>query len=65
MEYNELTTIGPLVLVIVLGVVGLIVGTPMGASTVMMMVAPSMLVFGGLAFFLGMKYGESRSPATR
>jgi len=39
--------------------------TPMGQSTVLMMVLPSLVIFGLLALALGVKYGEYRARANR
>ena len=60
MEFDRTTTIGLFVAVIALGAIALIV-TPMQTSTVLMMVAPSVLVFGGICLFLGVKHGEYRA----
>lgn len=35
--------------------------TPMGTDTILMMVAPSMIVFGLLMLVLGVKHGEYRA----
>ncbi|WP_227134836.1 DUF7333 family protein [Halorubellus salinus] len=61
MEFNQATTIGIFLLVVVVGVGGLLASGVMAASTVLMMVAPSVLVFGGLCLFLGVKHGEHRA----
>lgn len=61
MEFTQGTTIGIFLLVVVVGVGGLLAAGVMAASTVLMMVAPSVLVFGGLCLFLGIKHGEYRA----
>jgi hypothetical protein len=48
-------------LIVALGTAGVAFGTPMGVGTTMMMVLPSMLVFGAIAFVVGMKHGEFRA----
>jgi|GEM_PF-207342 hypothetical protein len=61
MEFNQTTTIG-IFLAIVLASVGALVAAPMmQTSTVLMMVAPSVLVFGGICVLLGIKHGEHRA----
>ncbi len=50
-----------LVLIVAIGAGGLIGGGMMPLQTTLMMVVPSMLVFGGLAFAIGVKHGEFRS----
>ncbi|MFC6951314.1 DUF7333 family protein [Halorubellus litoreus] len=61
MEFTQGTTIGLFLLVVVVGVGGLLASGVMAASTILMMVAPSVLVFGGLCLFLGVKHGEHRA----
>ncbi len=61
MDYNLPASLGVLLLIIVIGVAGLVGGGMMPLETTLMMVAPSMLVFGLIAFALGMKHGEYRS----
>jgi ABC-type Na+ efflux pump permease subunit len=53
-------TAGVFALVIAIGAVGLTF-TPMQTSTVMMMVLPSMIVFGLLMVGLGVAHGEYRA----
>lgn len=52
---------GILALIIVVGIGGLAGSGVMQTSTVLMMVAPSMIVFGLVAFALGVKHGEFRA----
>lgn len=62
MEFDTTVTGAVFVAVIVLGVVGLIAAPiPMGTDTILMMVAPSMVVFGAIFLALGVKYGEFRA----
>ena len=61
MDFSLPTSLGVLLLIIVIGVAGLVGGGMMPLETTLMMVAPSMLVFGLIAFALGMKHGEYRS----
>jgi len=61
MEFDLPRAAAVLVLIVATGAGGLIVGTPMALQTTLMMVVPSMLVFGAVAFVLGVKHGEFRS----
>ena len=62
MEFNFPVALGALIAVVAVGVGGLIASPiPMTTGTILMMVAPSMLVFGLLAFGLGVKHGEYRA----
>ena len=61
MEFTLPVALGALLAVVVVGVAGLVFSGMMTAGTVLMMVAPSMLVFGLIAFGLGVKYGEFRA----
>ena len=60
MEFNLPTTGAAFILVIALGIGGM-AATPMGMTTILMMVAPSMIVFGLLMLVLGVKHGEYRA----
>jgi hypothetical protein len=60
MEFSLPVSLGALLAIVVAGVAGLIAGNVMPTTIVLMMVAPSMLVFGLLAFGLGVKHGEFR-----
>ena len=60
MEFNRTTTIGLFVAIIALGA-GVLTATPMQTSTVLMMVLPSMVVFGLIMFGLGLKYGQHQT----
>jgi hypothetical protein len=61
MEFDRNTTLGIFLLLVVVGVGGLVGADVMATSTVLMMVLPSVLVFGGVCLFLGMRYGEYRA----
>ncbi|WP_418284531.1 DUF7333 family protein [Halorubrum sp. DTA46] len=61
MEFNLPVAAGLLVLLVAIGAGGLIGGGMMTLQTTLMMVVPSMLVFGAIAFALGMKHGEFRA----
>lgn len=61
MQFNLSVSLGALLAIIVVGVAGLVGGGMMPLGTTLSMVAPSMLVFGLIAFGLGMKHGEYRS----
>ena len=63
MEFSLPVALGALVAIVALGVGSLIAGGMMSPGTTLMMVAPSMLVFGLVAFGLGMKHGEFRATA--
>jgi hypothetical protein len=66
MEWNLTTTVGLFVALVAAGTGALIVAPiPMGTSTIVMMVAPSMLAFGGVVLFLGTKHGEWRVRSAR
>ena len=59
MEYDFPRSVAPLVAIVAVATVGLT--SMMTPSTVFMMVLPSMIVFSAVAFFFGMKHGESRA----
>jgi hypothetical protein len=63
MEYSLPVALGALIGVVVLGVAGLIASGVMPLRVTLMMVAPSMLVFGLIAFAIGVKHGEFRTVA--
>ncbi|MFW6320486.1 MAG: DUF7333 family protein [Halohasta sp.] len=58
MEFTRTTTIGLFVGIIALGTASLIAAPMMTTSTVLMMVLPSMVVFGLVMFAIGLKHGE-------
>lgn len=61
MQFSLPVSLGALLAIIIVGVAGLIGGGMMPLETTLAMVAPSMIVFGLIAFALGMKHGEYRS----
>ncbi|UPV73394.1 hypothetical protein M0R89_12660 [Halorussus limi] len=61
MEFNLPVTAAILVGIVALGTAALIGMEVMATSTVLMMVAPSMLVFGAIALAVGVKHGEYRA----
>ncbi|MFO7834846.1 MAG: hypothetical protein R6V31_12580 [Halohasta sp.] len=61
MEFNRTTTIGLFAAVIALGTGALIAAPMMTAQTVLMMVLPSMVVFGLITFGIGLKHGQYQS----
>lgn len=61
MEFTLPVSLGALLAIIVVGIAGLAGSGVMALETTLMMVAPSMLVFGLVAFALGMRYGEHRA----
>lgn len=61
MEYNLGVTAGALLAIVALGTAALVGMGVMATRTVLMMVAPSMLVFGLLTLLLGVKHGEYRA----
>lgn len=62
-EFDLLTTAVAFVALIAIGVGGLIAGGMMATDTVLMMVAPSMAVFGLICLGLGAKFGEHRAAS--
>lgn len=61
MEFDLTKTAAAFIVVIALGVGGLLAAPMMTADTVLMMVAPSMIVFGLIMLVLGVKHGEYRA----
>lgn len=64
MEFDTATTAIGFVLLVLIGV-GVTWATPMGPRTVLMMVLPSLVIFGLLALALGVKHGEYRARGSR
>jgi ribulose 1,5-bisphosphate synthetase/thiazole synthase len=63
MEFDRTTTAGVFVAVVALGTAALVAAPMMRTRTVLMMVLPSMLVFGGAMLWLGVKHGEHRAES--
>ena len=61
MEFDLPTTAATFVALIALGAVGMIVSGMMATDTILMMVLPSMVVFGGIMLLIGMKHGQYRA----
>ncbi|WP_247000905.1 DUF7333 family protein [Halosolutus gelatinilyticus] len=61
MEFDLPTTAAAFIALIALGVVGMIGADMMPTDTVLMMVAPSMAIFGLLMLLIGVKHGEYRT----
>jgi hypothetical protein len=60
MEFDTKTTAAIFLGIVVLGTAGMTF-TPMATSTVLMMVLPSVVIFGLLMIALGVKHGEYRA----
>jgi len=61
MEFDLTTTAGVFLAIVVVAVGGLIASSVMPLRIVLMMVLPSVLVFGVVCLFLGAKHGEYRA----
>jgi hypothetical protein len=62
MEFNRTVTVAVFLALVAVGVGGLIAAPiPMGVDTILMMVLPSVLVFGVVCLFLGVRHGEYRA----
>lgn len=62
MEFDSKTAGGLFLGVIVLGIAGLIFAPiPMTTSTILMMVLPSMVIFGLIMFAIGLGHGSYRA----
>ena len=61
MELNLPVSVGVLAVIVAAGIGGLIAGDMMSTDTVMMMVAPSMVVFAAVVFVIGVKHGKYRA----
>ena len=61
MEFDLTKTAAVFVAIVAAGVAALVAAPMMGTQTVLMMVAPSMLVFGLVMVALGVKHGEYRA----
>lgn len=60
MEFDSRVTAVVFLVLVGLGTAGTM-ATPMAPGTVLMMVAPSILVFGAIVLVLGVKHGEYRA----
>jgi hypothetical protein len=61
MEFDLPRAAALLVLIVAVGAAGLIGSGMMPLQITLMMVVPSMLLFGALAFAIGVKHGQFRS----
>jgi len=62
MDFDLPKTAGLFVLIVAVGIGGLIgAPIPMGTSTILMMVLPSMAIFGLVCLAIGVKHGEYRA----
>lgn len=64
MEFDLTVTGGIFAVIIAVGVGGLIASGVMPTDTVLMMVLPSMVMFGLACLGIGMKYGEHRASGS-
>lgn len=60
-EFDLTTTAGVFLAIVIVAVGGLLAFDVMPTRIVLMMVLPSVLVFGLVCLFLGTKYGEYRT----
>ena len=63
MDFDLPVTAGAFLAVILVGVLAMLfspAGEAMGTDTILMMVTPSMLVFGLICLLIGVKHGEYR-----
>ena len=63
MKFTLPATAGVLIALVAVGTAGLIASSVMPTTVVLMMVAPSMLVFGAVCAAVGVKHGEHRAGA--
>jgi len=63
MEFDLAKTAGVFVAIIALGTAALVAAPMMTTGTVLMMVTPSMAIFGLVCLALGVKHGEYRAGA--
>ncbi|ELY57757.1 DUF7333 family protein [Natronolimnohabitans innermongolicus] len=61
MEFNELTTAVAFVAVIAIGTGGMIASDMMTTDSILMMVVPSMVIFGAIMLAIGVMYGQYRA----
>lgn len=61
MEFDRTRTAAVFVAIIALGTAALLAMPGMGPGTVLTMVLPSMVVFGLVCLWLGVRYGEYRA----
>ncbi|RQG89872.1 hypothetical protein EA462_07610 [Natrarchaeobius halalkaliphilus] len=61
MKFDLAKTTVAFALIVALGAAALLVTPMMAVDTVLMMVVPSMIVFGAIALVIGVKHGEYRA----
>ncbi|AGB39454.1 DUF7333 family protein [Natronococcus occultus] len=61
MEFDLPTTAATFIALITLGAVGMIASDMMATDSILMMVVPSMVVFGGIMLLIGIKHGQYRA----
>ncbi|THE64966.1 hypothetical protein D8Y22_10155 [Salinadaptatus halalkaliphilus] len=61
MDFDLTVTAALFVLINAAGIGGMVASGMMATDTVLMMVAPSMIVFGLVMLGIGLKYGEYRA----
>ncbi|ELY42494.1 DUF7333 family protein [Natronorubrum sulfidifaciens] len=61
MEFDLTTTAGVFIALIALGVGGMIGSNMMTTDSILMMVLPSMVIFGAIMLAIGVKHGEYRA----
>jgi hypothetical protein len=63
MNFTLPTTAGVLIALVAVGTAALVASGVMPTNVVLMMVTPSMLVFGAICAAIGVKHGEYRAGA--
>jgi hypothetical protein len=63
MKFDQTTTAGLFLAIVLASVGGLIAAPMMQLSIILTMVAPSVLVFGTVCVLLGVKHGEYRATS--
>lgn len=61
MDFDLVTTAVVFVAINALGIGGMVASGMMATDTVLMMVAPSMIVFGAIMLAIGVQFGEYRA----
>jgi len=64
MEFTLPVTAGVLIALVAVGTAALVASGVMPTNIVLMMVTPSMLVFGAVCAAIGVKHGEYRAGAS-
>jgi hypothetical protein len=61
MEFDLPTTAATFIALIAIGTVGMIASDMMTTDSILMMVVPSMVLFGGIMLAIGIKHGQYRA----